>query len=345
MRRIDQSIARAFWFGVASVGSLLWMGSAAAESFQFPTGNRALLEADGGPRFYVETTGNTWETGGFGCIRTDGKQFHEGIDIRCLTRTASGEPADKVRATAEGVVAYVNDKPSLSNYGRYVVLRHQIDGMEVFSLYAHLSAVAAGLKPGKAVKAGEQIAVMGRSANTAEGITKARAHVHFELNLFISDKFPDYYKVVLPKERNDHGLWNGLNLAGLDPSELLKRSSTDDTNFHLADWIRHQPELCRVMVRKTAFSWLRRYPMLVNSNPRATAEGVAGYEVVFNFNGVAIQLTPKAEAELTSKQKVQLISVNEAEVEAKPCRNMLVRRGGKWELTQTGLDVIALLTQ
>ena len=316
-----------------------------AQSFHFPTANHALLEPDGGPRFLVGTAGKSWESGGFGCVRSDGKQFHEGLDIRCLTRTKAGEPADAVSATADGTVVYINNKPSSSNYGRYVVVRHQIDGMEVFSLYAHLSAVQPGLAVGQAVKGGEPIAVMGRTSNTPEPITKDRAHVHFEINLFLNDKFPEYYKTALPKDRNEHGLWNGLNLAGLDPSEILKRSHEQPDRFNLVEWIRGQTELCKVAVRKTSFAWLKRYPMLVNSNPRAAAEKIVGYEVSFNFSGVAMQLTPKVEGEMQNRQAVSVLSVNEQELTAKPCRGMLVRRSGKWELTQTGLDIVALLTK
>src|SRR5262249_59043455 len=43
-------------------------------------------------------------------------------------------------------------------------------------LYAHLHEVREGLKVGRLVKAGEVIGVMGRTANTHEGIAKDRAH-------------------------------------------------------------------------------------------------------------------------------------------------------------------------
>jgi len=34
-------------------------------------------------------------------------------------------------ATAEGTVAYINTRPSLSNYGNYLILRHSIEGLEI----------------------------------------------------------------------------------------------------------------------------------------------------------------------------------------------------------------------
>ena len=62
---------------------------------------------------------------------------------------------------------------------------------------------------------------MGRTSNTRETITKDRAHVHFELNLFVNDRFSEWYKKNNPGERNDHGIWNGQNLDGIDPRLVL----------------------------------------------------------------------------------------------------------------------------
>ena len=157
--------------------------------FQLPTANQALFEPGGEDRYFVATPGKTWITGTFGCVRSEGHQMHEGLDIKCIQRDRHGEPADPILAVADGVVAYINDRPALSNYGRYIVLRHQVGGLEIYSLYAHLSQVQSGLKAGMAVKAGEPIAVMGRTSNTHERISKERAHVHFELDLFYNDHF------------------------------------------------------------------------------------------------------------------------------------------------------------
>jgi len=94
------------------------------------------------------------------CARTDGRQMHEGIDIRCLQRGRHSEPTDPVMATADGTVVYFSTRPALSNYGKYVVIRHFIEGIEIYSLYAHLSEIQPGLAIGKQVKAGEVIATM-----------------------------------------------------------------------------------------------------------------------------------------------------------------------------------------
>src|SRR6266566_9460893 len=146
-----------------------------AQVFQLPTANHALFEPGKEESFFVGTVGKPWTSGTFGCVRTEGWQMHEGLDIRCLQRDGHGEPVDPVLATADGTVAYLNTRPSLSNYGNYIVLRHQVEGLEIYSLYAHLHEVRTGLKAGQAVKTGEPIAVMGRTSNTRQGISRDRA--------------------------------------------------------------------------------------------------------------------------------------------------------------------------
>src|SRR6266487_4674948 len=146
-----------------------------AQPFQLPTANRALFEKGGEERFFVGTVGKPWTSGCFGCVRSGGWQMHEGLDIRCLQRDKRGEPTDPVMATADGTVAYINAKPSLSNFCNYIILRHPMDGLQIHPAYAHLRETRSDLRVGQAVKTGETIAIMGHTANTHEGISKERA--------------------------------------------------------------------------------------------------------------------------------------------------------------------------
>lgn len=316
----------------------------AAQPFHLPTANRALYEPGGGEKFLVGTVGRTWTSGMFGCVRSEGQQIHEGLDIRCLQRDQRGEPTDPVMATADGTVAYINAKPSLSNYGNYIVLRHRISGVEVYSTYAHLSEVRPGLRVGQIVRTGETIATMGRTANTRETISKERAHVHFEITLLLNERFPDWYKNATPGSRNYHGIWNGQNLIGLDPLRIFQEQQRVGDKFDLFGYIRTQPELCRVFVRETDFPWLHRYRGLIHPNLRARKEGVVGYEIALNFNGVPIELIPRAAGEIAGKDRIQLLSVNVSEQQRNPCRGLVTKRGQNWQLTNRGLNLLKLLT-
>jgi murein DD-endopeptidase MepM/ murein hydrolase activator NlpD len=294
-------------------------------------------------KFFAPTAPDKpWTSGSFGCVRNDGQRLHEGLDIRHLQTDRRGDPTDPVMAAADGTVVYISMKPSLSNYGNYIVIRHVVEGVEIYSLYAHLSAAQPGLKIGAQVRQGETIATMGRTSN-AEVITRDRAHVHFELNLLVNDNFAAWFKTASPGERNDHGEWNGQNLNGLDPREILLQEHNPNGNFSLQNFIRGQTELCRVLVRATNFPYLKRYPMLVLKNPRAEKEGVAGYEIALNLNGVAFALMPRAASEINSPAKIRLLSVNEAEERANPCRHLVVQRNGRWQLANEGLREVGLL--
>ncbi|HEX9048592.1 MAG TPA: M23 family metallopeptidase [Verrucomicrobiae bacterium] len=328
-------------FLLATIAAASTYAACAQSPFQFPTANHALYETGHELKFFAPTAPDKpWTSGSFGCVRSDGWQMHEGVDILHLQTDRRGEPTDPVLATADGTVVYVSTKAALSNYGKYVVIRHFIQGLEIYSLYAHLSDVQPGVTAGKSVKAGEVIATMGRTSNTSERIGKERAHLHFELNLFVNENFGAWYKRYFI-QHNDHGIWNGYNLAGLDPRDILLGER--DSKFNLLNFVRGQTELCRVLVRSVNFPYLKRYAPLVLKNPRAEKEGIAGYEAALNYNAVAFALMPRAASEIKGAGKFQLISVNEPEYRAHPCRKLVVQRGGRWQLTDKGQRELELL--
>ena len=91
-----------------------------AQPFQPPTANHALFEPGGEERFFTGTAGKPPASGCYGCVRSDGWQMHEGLDILHRQTDRRGDPTDPVLATADGTVAYCSRKPSLSNYGNYI---------------------------------------------------------------------------------------------------------------------------------------------------------------------------------------------------------------------------------
>ena len=63
--------------------------------------------------------------------------------------------------------------------------------------------------------------------------------------------------------------------------------------------------------------------MLVKPNPLAQQEGVAGFELALDFNGLPFELIPRAASEVKSKSKFLLLSVNALEQEEHPCRKLV----------------------
>jgi DNA-directed RNA polymerase subunit H (RpoH/RPB5) len=185
---------------------------------------------------------------------------------------------------------------------------------------------------------------MGRTSNTEQRISKDRAHVHFELNLFVNDHFAAWFAQRCPGQRNDHGAWNGRNLAGLDPREVLLAEHQLGPRFSLLNYLRSQTVLCRVQVRHTKFPWVQRYAPLIRRNPLAEKEGIAGYELVMNYTGVIFELTPRAPSEMRGNGKAGLLSVNEAEAAKNRCGHLVAKRAGAWQLTPKAVQWLDLVT-
>ncbi len=314
-------------------------------AFEVPTANQSLFEPNGGERFYVGTAGKPWTSGQFGCVRSDGHQLHEGLDVRCLHRDRRGEPTDAVQASAAGVVAYVNTRPSLSNYGKYVVVRHAVDGIEAHTLYAHLSAVAPGIAVGTAVKTGQTLATMGRTSNTRQSITRDRAHVHFEIDFRVSEHYAEWHRKNRGDTRNDHGEFNGHNLLGIDPAAVLVEQRRLGNGFSLARYLAAQPETLRVFVRDPGLSWARRLAGLVQRNPAAERGGVAGYEIHLAFNGAPLRIIPRSSSEVPGDARFLLLGVNEAEWRSHPCCRLVVRHGTRWTPLPALEEWATLVTQ
>jgi peptidoglycan LD-endopeptidase LytH len=336
-RKIIMRVATRIAIGIAITASAL------AETFVLPTPNRAVLTAGREASYFAPTPGRAWTAGTFGCVRTEGNQLHEGLDILHTTRSKTGEPLDAIYATAAGRVAYVNQSAALSNYGRYIMLQHHIEGIPIFTTYAHLSEIAEGIKVGASVRQGQTIGTMGRTANTRESIGKDRAHLHFEVALRLNDRYASWHDAALKGQKNDHGNWNGRNFAGLDPWLIFKQQQKLGPKFSVLEMIRSQTELARVIVRDTQFPFLRDYAPLIRRNPLADREGVVAYEVALNAYGVPFLLIPRAQSQIGLGPRIELLSVNENEQQANPCTKVVGKRGGKWQLTEAGTQFFELL--
>ena len=324
--------------------ALVQAAAALGQPFHLPTPNHAIFEAGKEAGYFTPTIGRTWPSGTFGCVRSEGWQMHEGIDIKCTQRDAKGEPIDPVSAAADGTIAYINAKAGLSNYGNYIVMQHQVDGLPVYTLYAHLRALASGLSVGQVKKSGEIIATMGRTSNTRQGISRERAHLHFEICLLANQNFSAWYKKKFVGQRNDHGQWNGQNLIGIDPWKLFLGQNEKKAKrqlFSLPQFIHNQPVLCRVLVKSPNFQWAKRHPNLVDSmKPQKT---IAGYEISLDPNGVPISSTPRDASSFSDEEPFKLLHVDPKVYKQSLCRKLVFKKGQQWVLTAKGIKHLNLL--
>ncbi|MDB4718534.1 M23 family metallopeptidase [Verrucomicrobia bacterium] len=317
--------------------------SMAEPAFRIPTINEALWDdsTQGYQTFFAPTNIGKWESGRFGCVRSEGWKFHEGIDILYTQQDQKGEPKDLIFAAAEGIVCYVNHKPGLSNYGKYIILGHKIEGLEIYTIYAHLSRIEDQVTPGRMVEAGARIATMGRTTNSGS-IARARAHLHFEITLVINENFDQWFQKRNPGNANDHGVWNGRNFLGLNPESIYKEQVRLQKNFSLRGFIRNQEALYTVFVNKADFPWLRRYVPLVKKDSGLSAEQITGYEITFNPFGVPYRLEPSKREPMKSNS-IELLHVEEMVYSKYRCRGLVRKQGKEFKLSKSGLDLINLL--
>ena len=269
---------------------------------RLPTDNRALLE-DRPEDFYqfidrtVDGVATTpWEGGQFGYVRDPKKlttgetlyaRFHEGLDIKPVNRDARGEPLDEVRAIAPGEVVHAMAQPGRSNYGRYVVVRHDWGYGPFCSLYAHLREVK--VIAGDKVPAGGVLGIMGYSGT---GIDRRRAHTHLELNLFLSSRFESWHNGQF-KTPNLNGLYNGINLVGLDIAGLylaLRKNPATSA----AEFVTKTEAFWRAAVPGTApMEILKTYPWLCHE--ALPAAPPPSWEITFSAWGLPVSVKPGAQ--------------------------------------------------
>lgn len=286
----------------AAISSVLLFGFATVMAYedlvyQLPTRNDALFHGKPSAfythvnRIFEGVSSKPWEAGSYGFVRNPFRlsngslrftRLHEGIDISPIQRDEQGEPQDAVHPVASGIVVHVNNSPGASNYGRYIVVAHEVPEGTIFSLYAHLAETAC--RTGQHVTPESQL---GRIGYSGKGINKERAHLHLEICLMIN---LSYHRIAPPS--NKHGLYNGFNLVGIDPAELLK-ASRNGQPISLREHWETLKEHYRVRVPcHGTMDILRRYPFLYKGD---WSKRPVSLEMAFTAEGVPIAVYPSTE--------------------------------------------------
>ncbi len=315
---------------------------ARAQKLVLPTCNRELLIGNDSLFYQKTATGRAqpWTAGRYGFVRNPRSvgseqvftRFHEGMDIRPLYRNKMGIPLDTVMAVAEGRVVRVSPKAGGSNYGRYIVIEHIIDGSPYYSLYAHLADTLT--TEGRIVRQGEAIGILGY---TGVGINRERAHLHFELALLLNEHFNVWYEPLWPNDSNEHGPYNGMNLVGLDAASLYIALHRNPA-LTIPEFLRREPAYYKVIVpRRGRLDLLRRYPWL-QTEPGAPAD--SSWLISFDRSGVPLRVE-------TSTSTVEEPAI--VEIECSPVNYSLRTKGrvsgseNRFDLTPAGTRYIELI--
>ena len=262
--------------------------------------------------------------------------FHEGIDIAPTQRDAHGLPTDPVRAVADGTVAYINSHAGNSNYGNYVVLTHRDPLGELYTLYAHLAAIAPGLRPGEPIRAGTTLGLMGHTPTTI--VPAGRAHLHFEVGLIANSRFGAWFRAQ--RMTPDHGAFNGINLQGLNPLVFFGTQAASG-EFEFDQFLREVPTAFEVLVSARAqWDYFRRYPKLW-----AGPDFGGGCMVLScSENGTVLTgrtATPDEIARAGGARRA-VLSVNEKALGRNGSR-LVVRDNGVWRLGQKSEQWLEIL--
>lgn len=256
------------------------------ESPQWPTDNKAFEQGLPLVNYIQATSSGKPESGTFGCVRNNGQKFHEGIDIKSIKRAKNQVPLDTVYAILSGEIVYINNKASLSNYGKYIVLRHKEVGLQFYTLYAHLASISSGLKLKQRVAKGTSLGVMGNTSNFK--IPMHLAHLHFEIGLQLGseESFSAWYKAQKFVTPNYHGAWNGLNLVGLDPIAFFQGKKC------FLEFIKTYPIAfeCTVATQKVP-EFIKHNTSLL-SDLMDLKKVIQGWKIAFNWLGVPLSWTP-----------------------------------------------------
>ncbi len=279
--------------------------------YRFPTANRHIISGRG-ENFYMYCDRNfegekskPWQAGGYGMVRnpfraSDGSvmfsRIHEGADIKPMQRDAAGEPLDLIHPVAPGVVSYVNANPGLSNYGRYVVVSHRVPEGVIYSLYAHLARVDCQI--GQRVGTGNVIGKMGHSG---VGINRERSHVHLEIGLMLHSHYDQFCPPT-----NKHGIYNGLNLAGIDPVPVLRACAQGQPLSLRKHWMSLKEHYrVRVPYHGEKVDILRRHPFLLR---RPITPDTRSLDVAFSAEGIPLGFYPATQS-VSAPTVISCISV------------------------------------
>jgi murein DD-endopeptidase MepM/ murein hydrolase activator NlpD len=305
----------------------------------WPVPNRAYFEGASVEAFVQPTESGLIESGLYGSTRSGGRQFHEGLDLFPIKRDARGEAADDVFAALAGVVRHVSPRAGASSYGRYVVLEHPEQTPAVYTLYAHLADIDPAMRPGMEVVAGARLGLMGRSAG-GYTIPKNRAHLHFEIGVRMTEGFQTWYDGRKFGSKNEHGLYNGMNLMGLNPLDFFARQKAGGLRS-LDEIFRETSAAVTLRIAHTGEpDFTARYSSLVT---RATGLR-GGWEIDFSATGVPVRWREISPGEFVGwkPNEVRVLSVNEILLGANRGRDLVRNVKGR---SVPGRDLRTVLEQ
>lgn len=294
----------------------------------WPTEDQSFFYGEASEKFLQCTgTGNP-QSGSFGCVRNEGRKFHEGIDIKSKKRNRQNQPTDRILSVLPGKVVYVNYASENSEYGKYVVIEHPIIEPRIYTLYAHLSKIDDHVRPGACLKSGDFIGIMGNTSNTG-AIPKNRAHLHFEMGMMANSNFQEWYNDQKFSTKNRHSAWNGMNLIGFDPLDFYTELQNGKTK-NVGSYLKSLPSAFKVRIYTRSIpDFIQRYPSLVETN--FNPKNIKGWDINFTWYGLPIKWTPiyTAWSPKTKEGDISILEYNATLIKQNPAKKYIILSANK----------------
>src|SRR4029077_4621463 len=131
---------------------------------------------------------------------------------------------------------------------------------------------------------GDRIAVIGY---TGAGLNQARAHLHLELNFILSHQFEAWHDAFVKNDPNHNGIYNGINLAGLDIARLYL-ALRKNPSLTIPEFLNDEETFYKVTLPKSShFELPRLYPWMLTGSSRSEKSSC---EVSFARSGLPLKI-------------------------------------------------------
>ena len=174
--------------------------------------------------------------------------------------------------------------------------------------------------------------------HTGEGLDRERAHVHVELNLLLNDHFEQWHDTFFKNEQNHHGIYNGINLAGLDLPRLFIALRTNPSLTIPAFFAREEAFYKVVVPNTPNLQLATRYPWMIANAPN---EKPVSWEISFARSGLPLRMVANAK----SVDEAALSYLKPSLLDSRLLtRGNVAGRGENAHLTDSGKAYMRLLT-
>jgi len=124
---------------------------------------------------------------------------------------------------------------------------------------------------------------------TGVGLNQERAHLHLELDLMLSNRFEAWHDTFFKNDPNHNGIYNGINLAGLDIARLYL-ALHKNPSLSIPEFLSSEEIFYKVILPKSPhFELPKLYPWMLVAGTRNEK---SSWEVSFARSGLPLKIEP-----------------------------------------------------